>query len=216
MVYGKYVILSDPYNSGKDIKMSWKRFTTDECLVLFCSTKNAEEDARLENALPKNYRNAEKLQIEKAKQRKFKKEQERIAEENRIKQEEFEREQKWNWDSIVQTFGEDGKKKLNDFNPSSPKIDKYNVIKFLNKYGVNIISKIDKDVRGLGKGSAKKTYILPIIEGLAELAKDKGVNQTVIDNFKKTCINQELDALFYTDEKVIMEEVRKMLKLINK
>ena len=86
----------------------------------------------------------------------------------------------------------------------------------MNKYGVNIISKIDKDVRGLGKGSAKKTYILPIIEGLAELAKDKGVNQTVIDNFKKTCINQELDALFYTDEKVIMEEVRKMLKLINK
>lgn len=216
IVYGKYVILSDPYDSGKDVKMSWKRFTTDECLVLFCSTESAEADTKLEKALPNNYRAAEKLHTEKVKQRKDKIEQERIAKENMEKKELFELEEKHNWDSIIQTFGDDGKKKLNDFDPTTPPINKHNVLKFFKKYGTEIIAKIDKDVRGWGNGKAKKTYILPMIESLAELAKEKGIEQSKIDMFKKTCIDQELEAWFYTNEKVIINEVNNMLKILTK
>lgn len=214
IVYGKYVILSDPYDSGKDIKISWEHFTTDECLVLFCSTENAEADAKLENALPKNYRTSEKLRAEQVEQRKAKEEQERIDEENRAKKELLELEQKRNWDNIIQIFGEDGKKKLVDWNPSTPPINKHNVMNFFKKYGTEIIAKVDQDVRGWGNGDAKKTYIIPMIESLAELAKEKGIEQSKIDSFKKICIDQELDAWFYTNEKVIVNEVNNMLKLL--
>lgn len=55
-----------------------------------------------------------------------------------------------------------------------------------------------------------------MIESLAELAKEKGIEQSKIDSFKKICIDQELDAWFYTNEKVIINEVNSMLKLLIK
>jgi hypothetical protein len=39
------------------------------------------------------------------------------------------------------------------------------------------------------------------------------INSKTIDDFKNKC-NKELDATFYTDEKVIQSEVEKMVKLI--
>ena len=59
----------------------------------------------------------------------------------------------------------------------------------------------------------KKNLILPIINALAEKAKEVGIDKSTIDDFKTKC-NKELDATFYTDEKVIQNEVEKIVKLI--
>ena len=213
MVYGKYVILSDPYDSGTDIKMDWQRFISDECLVLFCTAKDENSDIKLEEALPENLRKIEQESVEKRQREKAEAEALETAEKQKSEKQKFDSEQEDAWQDIITTFGEDGKRKLDDWNPSKPKINKYNVIKFFDKYGVEIIAKVDHDVRGWGYGKAKKCYILPMIEALAEFAKDKGVSRQEIMDFQNKC-NKELDAWFYTDEKVIMQEVQKMLHLV--
>ena len=77
----------------------------------------------------------------------------------------------------------------------------------------NLIEKLDKYQSGLGSGNRKKALISPIIDALVEKAKESNVQADKIDAFKKNCY-KELDAIFYTDEKVIISEIEKIRKLI--
>lgn len=72
---------------------------------------------------------------------------------------------------------------------------------------------LDEYKSGWGKGKEKKQLILPIINALAEKAKEVGVDNKTITEFKTKC-NKELDAIFYTDEKVIQKEVDNLIRLI--
>ena len=60
----------------------------------------------------------------------------------------------------------------------------------------------------------KKELILPIINAVIEKAKTKNIDAKVIENFTQICVNQELDALFYTNAEKINKEVKKIMELI--
>ena len=93
-------------------------------------------------------------------------------------------------------------------------IDKNIIIDVLDKLEVkDLIKYLDSIASGWGNGKNKKALISPIIKALAEKAKDVGIDSKIIQDFKKTC-NKELDAIIYTDAKVIQSEVEKMVKLI--
>lgn len=76
------------------------------------------------------------------------------------------------------------------------------------------IKTFDKAEWGLGHGKAKKALIEPIVNAYCEYALKKGVDQAFVDEVKKACI-AELDAIFYTDEKVIIEKLEALYDKIN-
>ena len=96
-------------------------------------------------------------------------------------------------------------------------INKDNILSFTeNEYSENIIKNLDKYKSGWGQGKDKKALILPIINALIEKAEEEGIDKKAVENFKKICINQELDAAFYTNSDKITKEVQKMKSLILK
>ena len=216
--YGRYITISDPYNAGKDIKLSWSKFLSEE-VTLFFSFENNKELQNFNNALPENYDNKVK-EVQKESQAKIdaydKEQKEKKAAEAK---EQFEITQKANWQRIEGIFGKDKlKSKLiidtTSYNESTTTcINKYNVMKFIDKYGSSSIIKLDDAASGWGLGKVKKNLILPIINALADKAKEMKINSKTIGDFKNKC-NKELDATFYTNEKVIQSEVEKMVKLI--
>lgn len=96
--------------------------------------------------------------------------------------------------------------------PTSEKVTKDNVILFLD-IKPDFIQFLDEYKSGWGKGKEKKQLITPIINALAEKAKETGISNNIINEFKAKC-SKELDAIFYTDANIIQEEVRKITKLI--
>ena len=101
----------------------------------------------------------------------------------------------------------------NDILSTMKTIDKDIVLQVLD-HKPNLIEKLDKYQSGLGSGNRKKALIAPIIDALVEKAKESKVQPDKIDDFKRNCYN-ELNAVFYTDEKVIISEVEKIRELIN-
>ena len=67
---------------------------------------------------------------------------------------------------------------------------------------------------GWGNGNAKKELIKPIIDKLCDRAKELDVSQEYIEEIKSRCYT-ELDAMFYTDEKVIGEEIARLLYIVS-
>lgn len=67
---------------------------------------------------------------------------------------------------------------------------------------------------GWGNGNAKKELIKPIIDKLCDRAKELDVSQEYIEEIKSRCYT-ELDAMFYTDEKVIGEEIARLLNIVS-
>ena len=78
----------------------------------------------------------------------------------------------------------------------------------------NWIKILDTAEYGWGHGKAKKALIEPIVNAYCEYALKKGVDQTFVDGVKKACI-AELDAIFYTDEKVIIKKLEALYDKIN-
>ena len=77
----------------------------------------------------------------------------------------------------------------------------------------NLIKKLDEYQSGWGSGKRKTELIQPIINALSEKAKEVGVSKQEIETFKNKCL-KELNAVFHTDEKIIISEVNKMKNLI--
>ena len=91
-------------------------------------------------------------------------------------------------------------------------IDKDNVVLLLQIYP-NFINHLDSLKSGWGNGKEKKKLISPIINALVEKAKEKSIPNEIINNFSEKCM-KELNAIIYTDETVINNEVNKMLNLL--
>jgi hypothetical protein len=217
-VYGKYVIVSDPYNSGEDIKLSWQKFLSEET-ILFFTFENGAEQEKFKKVMPKDFSQ---------RQTEYYKEKHAVLDEMmlpyKVEKEKAEQErlaniEKMNWTSIENLFGKDKlknelitdtmTKNVTDTNC----INKDNVIKVFEKYGFDIISRLDKAAYGFGNGGVKKALMTPIINAITEKAQGVGIQKEVIDKFNQTC-QKELNAWFYTDEKIIQSEVEKMVKLI--
>ena len=97
-------------------------------------------------------------------------------------------------------------------NPSTTEVNKDNVVLLLD-IKPDFIEFLDKYKSGWGNGKEKKELISPIINALAEKAKEVEINTNIINEFKTKCF-KELDAVLYTDEKVIKSEVKKILQQI--
>ena len=70
-----------------------------------------------------------------------------------------------------------------------------------------IINCFDLIKHGWGNGKEKKELIAPLVDDYCEYAAKKGVEEDIIKDVKTACY-KELDALLYTDEKVIIEKLQ--------
>lgn len=77
----------------------------------------------------------------------------------------------------------------------------------------SIISLLDVYKSGWGNGKAKKELIAPLVDKLCAKARQVGVPSKLIQETKNTCY-KELDATFYTDEKVIISALEKLYRSI--
>lgn len=230
--YGKEVIIIDPYHSDKEIKLTWDKFL-EHVESIYTSVQNKKVKNDVYKALPVNYeqkyrKNTELLHKErKNNQLQYQKEHERLELEQQEIQKEAEeykrvqeieqkrqREQKIN--NALHIVGQAITKNDGDVIYKAGSLNIFNedtILPILEKYP-NIVLWIDKLYYGLGNGSAKSNMMSMVIDNLAQLAMAKGLDfETQILPFKRKCYS-ELNAIFYTDEKVIQSEVEKMVKLI--
>ena len=77
----------------------------------------------------------------------------------------------------------------------------------------SIISNLDYYKSGWGNSKAKKELIAPLVDKLCAKARQVGVPSKLIQETKDTCY-KELDATFYTDEKVIISALEKLYRSI--
>ena len=234
-VYGKYVTLIDPYHSNKEIKLSWNKFINDVEKITI-ATKDKVIHNLLENVLPQKLKEEIKQSHQESAQINNKQIQTKIDVNivNNIFPEvakiliNFDiPEQDLNFNTMKSIIKTDFLRN-NDFamkyinlwreipfeqrKISTENVNKNNVLLLL-ELKRDFIIYLDNLKSGWGKGKEKKVLIQPIINALVEKAKETDIDNSVIDNFKNKC-NKELDATFYTDEKVIQSEVEKMVKLI--
>ena len=234
IVYGKFVTVIDPYHADKEIKLPWQNFISD-VETLRTATKNNSIKNSLETIIPQTIKEEiveSTKEIAKSAERKFQTEKDlnlvnnifpqvanilmnfNIKEEdilfnriNEIIQTDFLKENKFGYRHYAVSEIPFDKR-----HPTTRNVNKENVILLL-EIKPDFIVFLDKYKSGWGNGKEKKALIEPIINALAEKAKEKKIDSKTIDDFKNKCI-KELDATFYTDEKVIQCEVEKMVKLI--
>lgn len=72
-----------------------------------------------------------------------------------------------------------------------------------------LVKIIDQKHSGFGQGKSKEQLMLPLINYISQLAKEYS-NNDYVDPLKQSCI-KELDAIFYTNENIIIEKLKKML-----
>ncbi len=235
IVYNKFVIIIDPYQADKEIKLPWKDFISD-VQMLRVATNNSSTKNDLEKLIPDEIKN-EVIQSHKDSVRindkitqmktdmnivnnifpeiadifiKFSISEEDINFDNlkSIIKTEYLKETDFALNYRVQKQETQFEQK----NPSTQGVNKDNVLLLL-ELKPDFIEFLDNYKSGWGKGKEKKSLILPVINAVAEKAKEKGIEKNIIEEYTKKC-NKELDALIYTNEKVIQSEVEKMVKLI--
>lgn len=77
----------------------------------------------------------------------------------------------------------------------------------------SFIETFDLKKSGWGKGKEKKEFISPIVNMVIAKAQAVGVDSKKIEETSKACY-QELDAIFYTDEKVIIAALESLVSEI--
>ena len=227
--YGKEVIIIDPHYSDYEIKIPWQIFNNLVDNITY-SFKDSVTLQSLKKTLPKNYEiNAKNL---KEKLNKMKEDEDKQLKEEliAINKKKEENEKRWAEEERQRSkqkqmeIAQATKKALakikeaksknnveclsNDYKTFSSDI----IIAVLEAYP-DIILWFDKEKSGWGNGTEKYWLFYPIIAALVQKAKEKGVDNESILQFKRKC-NKELNAIIYTDEKVIQSEVEKMVKLI--
>lgn len=213
IVYGKYVTVIDPYHSDQEIRLSWDKFMYD-VESLYINSKDDTARKSLENALPQDYYEKRQEDLDNLYNDKAKRQREQAEIKQRNEQERIRLET----NSILDDVGWDLLSIKNEFSYTNiqnlmNKINKDTVLPVL-KAKPDLILTLDDYKSGWGNGDAKKALMTPIIDSLAEKAADKNINPKLINEFKTKCF-KELDATFYTDEKIIQAEVEKMINLIN-
>ena len=229
--YGKEVIIIDPYHSNKEIKLTWNKFL-EHVESIYTSVQNTNVKKELYKALPIDYEqkkraNSELLRKEREKnaikyqeecrkiEEEYLKEIKEIEEQKNAKLIEQNKQRKLKISHAIKVVGQAISKNDDNIINNAGVQNIFNedtILPILEKYP-NIILWIDKLHSGWGNGRSKSNMIFYIVEPLARLANDKGIEQEAISNFRGKCY-RESDALFYTDEKVIQSEVEKMVKLI--
>lgn len=118
-------------------------------------------------------------------------------------------------------------KKYNDSKEKITKILRRHGFSILTERNLNSLSNIDKytltryypnqvitHLDGLSlKSENKHKLIDPLIDAVIEQAKYFEIDEQSITTFRETC-NKEMDAFFYTDEKVIIQAFNKINKMI--
>ena len=234
-VLNKFVILIDPYHADEEIKLSWKDFVTDVEL-LTVATKNTTIRENLEGLIPNEIKktmlelNKQSAKImDDARQRKIdlnimnnifpqvakilinfnmSVDDIKLNKINELIETDFLKNTDFELYYSVQSREIPFDKRI----PTTKDVNKDNVLLLL-EIKPDLIKFLDKYKSGWGNGKEKKKLIEPIINALVEKAKDTKINGQTIENFKNKC-NKELDAIFYTDEKVIQSEVENMVNLI--
>ena len=230
--YGKAVVVIDPYHADKEIKLTWDKFL-EHVESIYTSVQNGKVKNGIYKALPVNYEqkynmNAEKLYEQQKKDAiKYKKEQDSLEQEKlkkekeaqerkRLEKIERDKKSKQKISNAIDIVGQAINKNNIDIiygTSSSSVFDKDTILPILEKYPKFVLW-VDKLYYGWGNGKKKSdTIYFNVIQPLAEKAKEMGIGEDTIKKFKKKCM-RELDAIFYTDEKVIQLEVEKMVKLI--
>ena len=87
------------------------------------------------------------------------------------------------------------------------------VIDILLNEAERLIKDIDKECYGWGQGKNKKDLMTPLVDYVLNTAKLCCCKKDDINNFQKIC-NEELNAIFYTDEKNIISAFKTMLEKI--
>lgn len=219
---GKSVTVVDPYNSGREIVLPWKKFVNDVETIFVSSDSEKEKNGVLKSR-PKDYEASEKIMKDYC-----------ISEQARAKAEIYDYEQRIAdakkqielKNNIKKVKGSCGWMLLSDndlqYNSITFKLDvadnlnKDNIVELLSEMPDMVLrfSKSTSSVN-IGNRNRKKNLIEPVISALAEKATEVGVPKELISEFKNKCL-KELNAFFYTDEKVIQAEVESMLGIIGK
>lgn len=233
--YGKSVTVIDPYHADKEIKLSWKKFLYDiERITISAkdnSVKNELESLipqQLKNEIIKAGRDSAKMN-DKNSQRQIDvkiwektfpevakiligfdipKEEVNLKAVNNIIKTDFLKKNDFSltYDGLSREIPFDKRTQ------STQKVNKDNVLLLL-EVKPDFIKFLDKFKSGWGKGDEKKQLISPIINALAEKAKEVEIDPKTITDFKTKC-NKELNAIFYTDENAIQKEVENIIRLI--
>ena len=233
--YGEKVILIDPFHADQQIELPWKKFI-NEVSNMRISTQNDEMFDKLDNLISTNLKQifleslkksaeinnesaqrqidvniCEKIFPEVAKILigfNIQKENINFSVINNIIQTEFLK----NNDFELFYNGIQRDIPFEDRKETTKNVNKDNVVLLLQIYP-NFIKHLDSLKSGWGKGKEKKELISPIINALVEKAKEKSIPNEIINNFSEKCM-KELNAIIYTDEAVINDEVNKMLNLL--
>ena len=224
--YGKEVTLINPYISNYDIKIPWQIFL-EHIYTINLSCKDTKTENIINGLLPKNYQKDYKKYFEQLRQthrerwekynqeqevkkaEEEKKQQQELAAKNAEKQREINDKKNKTIEMLNNAYKNNDKKELF---MSVCKIDSDIVVDILEQFPT-LIEKCDKAYWGWGNGRQKRYIISNIINSLCNKSKEVGIDSKIIENFKNKC-DGELDAIIYTDEKVIQSEVEKMVKLI--
>lgn len=175
----KYAILVNPWNSSENIQMELDKLIYYSDLLSITENPDAKPNPNLRSDLEKDT-DDKQLLIDML-------------------------------DELVQKV-RDGKIKDTDLNKVKKAIEAVNSenIKdlFSDKNTISfIINCFDLIKHGWGNGKEKKELIAPLVDDYCEYAAKKGVEEDIIKDVKTACY-KELDALLYTDEKVIIEKLQ--------
>jgi len=242
IVYGKYVIVIDPYHADQTIKLSWEYFKNniEKLNVSAQDTETRECIDRLlpiglKNQIEESYQNSAEINNQTSKRQKANDTYDNIFP-NVAKiliSYGFESEDimfdkinvSWTdsyghtlhdaktFEIEYKSIKDEYMKNNNSSNePNTKDINKDNVLLLLD-IKPNFIEYLDKSKSGWGNGKKKKALIMPIITALIQKAEEQEISPKVIEDFKNQCL-KELDAKFYTDEKVIIQEVDKLRSIL--
>ena len=233
--YGEKVILIDPFHAGEQIELPWKKFI-NEVTNIRISAKDNEAFDKLDNLIPTNLKQKFIESFKKSAEINNETEQRKIDVDicEKIFPEVVKiligfNIQKENINfSVINNLIKTEFLKNNDFElfynsirmeisfeerkETTKNVNKDNVVLLLQIYP-NFINHLDSLKSGWGKGKEKKELISPVINALVEKAREKNIPNEIINNFSEKCM-KELNAIIYTNEAVINNEVEKMLNLL--
>ena len=104
----------------------------------------------------------------------------------------------------------DKEERINEFKSYLSKNDSSKINDFLKENCDELVTAIHKKEWGWKHGKDKKALMMPLIEYVEQQAKEKGIAENKISEFKEKCL-KELDAPFRTNKKTIINAFMEVL-----
>ena len=226
--FGKEVVVVDPYHADQEIRIKWNKFVGD-VESLFVTSKNEDYKKTLESKLPKNYeeiirkdskdRKEDIAQIkEEARQRKEEYEQLKQQQEYERDMEDINYNLRYLTESALRNVDEEYwfvpgvRLEIPNLKKAADKFNKDNIMEILDSRP-DLVKGFIKISSGLRHRDQQRNLVMPIINSLADLAKNKGIPQDNIDSFVSKCTD-ELNSTFSSDADLIDNEVKNFCKLL--